>query len=171
LGSYDLRGAPILPIVDLTGNGAVDTRDLLRFIESWGQYDPRTDIGAAPWGDGIVDAADLEVLMSYWGQQVDDPTLLAHWKLDETEGNVAYDSAGLNDAAVVGSALWRPAGGAVNGAVEFDGATFVVADLVLNTGEGPFSAIARSREALPDKSSFPRLEGRIGCRPIPSPAP
>jgi len=48
LGSYDLHAAPILPIVDLNGNGAVDTGDLLHLIEAWGQTDPGFDIGPAP---------------------------------------------------------------------------------------------------------------------------
>ena len=36
-------------------------RDLERLIESWGRDDPPIDIGPAPWGDGTVEAADLEV--------------------------------------------------------------------------------------------------------------
>jgi len=35
---------------------------------------------------------------------------LAHWKLDETEGDIAYDSAGVNDALVLGDLLWQPTG-------------------------------------------------------------
>jgi hypothetical protein len=45
-----------------------------------------------PWGDGKVDANDLEAFMSYWGQDLPDPNLVAHWRLDETEGAVAKDS-------------------------------------------------------------------------------
>ena len=49
---------------------------------------------APPFGDGVVDVLDLELLMSHWEQPVDDPTLLACWKLYETEGTIAPDSAG-----------------------------------------------------------------------------
>jgi hypothetical protein len=129
------------PPVDFDGNGFVDMSDLLRLIESWGQDDPAVDI-APPFGDGIVDAEDLKVLMGSWGLQVQDGTLAAHWKLDETEGLTASDSAGSHDGTVVGIAAWRPAGGTVGGALEFNGTTFVATDFVLNPGKGPFSVLA-----------------------------
>ncbi|MBN2130839.1 MAG: hypothetical protein JW741_15160 [Sedimentisphaerales bacterium] len=129
-------------VVDFNGDGMVDIKDLLRMIESWGQYDPDLDIGPTVFGDGIVDAADLEILMSHWGQEIPNPYLIAHWKLDEAEGLIAEDSAGHNDATVIGTPTWRSAGGAVDGALELDGATFVVADFLLNPQEGPFSVFA-----------------------------
>jgi hypothetical protein len=119
---------PIVPIVDLNGNGKVDTNDLLRLIESWGQNDPAVDIGPAPWGDGTVDAADLDVLMRYWGQEVNDPTLVAHWPLDETEGVIACDRAAGNDGMIIGLPQWQPQGGTIDGALELNGMTFVAAD-------------------------------------------
>jgi hypothetical protein len=130
------------PVVDFNGNGTVDINDLLRLIESWGENDPSCDIGPNTFGDGIVDEADLEVLMSYWGQDVQDGTLIAHWKFDETEGPIACDSAGQNDATVIGVPVWQSASGAVDGALEFNGTTFVVADSVLNPKEGRFSLFA-----------------------------
>jgi hypothetical protein len=57
-----------------------------------------------------MDVLDLELLMSYWEQPFDDSTLIAHWALDETEGAVAYDSAGINDASLVSEPLWQPEG-------------------------------------------------------------
>jgi hypothetical protein len=57
-----------------------------------------------------VDKDDLEILMNYWGQGVNDPTLLAHWALDEVEGRVAADSVGTSDGTLVGNSLWQPAG-------------------------------------------------------------
>jgi len=129
-------------VVDFNGDGMVDIKDLLRMIESWGQYDPDLDIGPTVFGDGIVDAADLEILMSHWGQEIPSPYLIAHWKLDEAEGLIAEDSAAHNDATVIGTPTWQPAGGAVDGALEFDGATFAVADFLLNPQEGPFSVLA-----------------------------
>ena len=65
------------------------------------------DIGLTPLGDGIIDSADLEVLMAHWGQTIDDPTLVPHWTLDETEGDIACDTTDVNDASVVGGAAWR----------------------------------------------------------------
>ena len=67
-GPYgDIYQAPILPIVDFNGDGKVAIEDLIFLIDNWGQSEPLCDIGPMPWGDGIVDAQDLEVLMSYWG--------------------------------------------------------------------------------------------------------
>jgi hypothetical protein len=47
---------------------------------------------------------------------------LAHWKLDEAQGNVAADSSGnANNGAVLGNPVWRPAAGWLAGAMELDG--------------------------------------------------
>jgi hypothetical protein len=89
----------------------------------------------------VVDAAGLEALMAYWGQEPPDPWLIAHWKLDESQGMTAHDSAGVNDGTVMGAALWQPGGGYVDGALEFDGTTFVVADSAVGPAS-PFSVFA-----------------------------
>jgi hypothetical protein len=130
-------------VVDFNGDGIVDIKDLLRLIKSWGQDDPLCDIAPLPSGDGIVDVLDLELLMSYWGQSVDDPTLMSHWTLDEAEGAVAYDSAGLNDAFLFGGPVWQPEGGAVGGALAFDGVDdYAFAQRGLNPADAPFSVFA-----------------------------
>ena len=49
-------------MVDFDGDGIVAMNDLLMIIESWGTDDPKCDIGPMPWGDGVVDEADLETL-------------------------------------------------------------------------------------------------------------
>jgi N-acetylneuraminic acid mutarotase len=139
-----------VPSPDFNGDGFVDIKDLLRLIESWGQDDQIIDIAPPLFGDGVVDALDLELLMNYWHQPVDDPTLLAHWALDETEGIIAYDSAGVNDAVVVGGTVWQPNSGQVDGALHLDGVDgYVVAGLVLNPVEGPFSVFAWIKGGLP----------------------
>jgi hypothetical protein len=45
--------------------------------------------------------------------------LVSHWKLDETSGTTARDSAGNNDGTLIGDATWME--GWIGGAVEFDG--------------------------------------------------
>ena len=131
------------PLPDFNGDGFVNIKDLLRLIESWGTDDPIVDIAPRPSGDGVVDALDLELLMSYWEQEVDDPTLIANWALDELEGAVAYDSAGVNDAIVIGGTTWQPDDGQVNGALQMDGIDgCVIANKVLNPANGPFSIFA-----------------------------
>lgn len=69
-GAGDMWQAPILPVVDFDRDGKVALSDLTLLVESWGTDDPQRDIGPMPWGDGVVDAADLEVFMNYWGQEV-----------------------------------------------------------------------------------------------------
>ena len=117
------------------------------------------DIAPPPFGDGVVDALDLELLMSYWGQEVQDGTLVAHWKFDETEGTIASDSAGDNDSTVIGIPTWQPAGGVAEGAMEFKGATFVVADFVLNPKEGPFSVLAWVKGGTPGQAIISQQTG------------
>ncbi|MBN2133721.1 MAG: hypothetical protein JW741_29740 [Sedimentisphaerales bacterium] len=150
IGTQD-RGLALFrprPVVDFNGNGSVDINDIVRLIESWGQPDPTCDIGPTVFGDGIVDRADLEVLMSCWGQEVQDGTLLAHWRFDEQEGPIACDSSGSHNGTLIGVPAWQPDGGVVGGALECGGATFVVADSVLNPS-GPFSAFAWVKGGAP----------------------
>jgi N-acetylneuraminic acid mutarotase len=155
---YDTGFTITAPPPDFNGDGIVDINDLLRLIESWGQDDPLVDI-APPFGDGVIDVLDLEVLMSFWGQEADDPTLLAHWALDEVEGIVAHDGAGVNDAAVIGTPVWHPAGGIVDGALELDGTTCVVAEEVLGPGEGLFSVLAWIKGGAPGQTIVSQADG------------
>ena len=130
-------------VVEFNGDGIVDIKDLLRLIDSWSLDDPMCDIAPQPFGDGVVDALDLELLMSFWGQPVDDPTLITHWALDEAEGDVAYDSAGVNDAFVIGEPVWQPDSGQVNGALLLDGVDdYVITGAAPNPADGPFSVFA-----------------------------
>ncbi|MBL7189540.1 MAG: PD40 domain-containing protein [Phycisphaerae bacterium] len=123
-GNYDLWQAPILPAVDFDGDGTVGMSEVLAMIDAWGTDDRLCDIGPMPWGDGVVDEADLEVLMGHWGQEVTigKPELVAHWAFDETEGTTAHDTAGTYDANLIGDPVWQPNGGIAGGALEFDGA-------------------------------------------------
>jgi Tol biopolymer transport system component len=57
--------APILPIVDFNGDGAVDVTDIDILIDRWGEDEPLCDIGPMPWGDGVVDVEDLVVLVEH----------------------------------------------------------------------------------------------------------
>jgi hypothetical protein len=140
VGDWDIWKAPIYPDVDFTGDERVDIEDLILLIEHWGQSNPAYDMGPTPWGDGVIDAADLEVLMRHWGQ---DANFIAHWKLDETGGDIAYDSAGENHAAVMGNAIWQPGKGQVNGALQFDGAsTYLNTPFILDPVKQPCSVFA-----------------------------
>jgi len=82
--------------------------------------------------------------------RVDRMGLIAHWNLDEVEGNRAADRVGTHEGIVEGGALWQPAGGKKGGALAFDGADdYVSTDLVLNPSAGPFSVYAWVKGGAP----------------------
>ena len=109
-------------------------------MDHWQTSDPLCDIGPTAWGDGIVDIQDMMVLAEYlkpgFGR-------VAHWKLDETEGEIAYDSIGSNNANVHGDAVWQPEGGIIDGALELDGIDdYVESTLILNPVHRTFRILA-----------------------------
>jgi PKD repeat protein len=65
--------------------------------------------------DTIVIESDTTVTAVFHSSPV------ARWLLDEVLGLVASDTAGANDGMLVGGATWRPLGGRLDGALEFDG--------------------------------------------------
>jgi hypothetical protein len=150
IGGADIWQASIDPIVDLNGDYRVDIEDLTILIEHWGQQDSMCDMGPIPMGDGIVDASDLEVLMRHWGE---DSSFLAHWKLDETGGIIAYDSVLSNDAVVMGDAIWQRESGQVDGALQLDGVTsYLSAPFILDPIRQPFSAYVWVRGGQPGQT-------------------
>jgi hypothetical protein len=159
-GNADLWQAPIIPVVDFNGDEIVDIKDLVRLIESWGKDDPSVDIGPMPWGDGKVDAKDLEVLMRYWQQEILDPALAAYWKLDEAEGSVAQNSVSDNDGILHGEPLWQPESGKKAGALQFDGINdYISTDFVLNPADGPFSVFAWVKAGAPGQVILSQQSG------------
>jgi hypothetical protein len=84
--------------------------DELPELEEGAKYYWRVD---EVWADGTVITGDVWSFTT--GKQI------AWWKLDETGGETAEDSAGNNDGRVVGDPQWQPTGGKVGGALEFDG--------------------------------------------------
>ncbi len=159
-GGDDLWQVSILPVVDFNGDGIVDIHDLLILIEHWGTDEPLCDIGPMPWGDGIVDVQDLEVLMSYWQQEVLPVELVAYWKLDETEGEIAYDSVGVNDGILNGVPTWQPTSGIIDGALELDGIDdYVSTEFVLNPADSPFSVFAWVKGGAPGQAVLSQIGG------------
>jgi len=75
--------------------------------------DPITaDTGYPPWADAIVDIGAYEFY----------DHLVAHWKLNEKGGTMAWDSSGNgHHGTPYGAPNWKPAGGKITGALEFDG--------------------------------------------------
>jgi len=95
--------------------------------------------------------------VSYWLQ---DTGSVAHWNLDETEGSIAHDSAGSYDGILNGNPVWRPAGGRVGGALEFDGTDdYVSTPFVLNPAGGPFSFFAWIKGGAPGQVITSQTQG------------
>ena len=78
------------------------------------------------------------------------PKPVAHWRLDETEGEMAYDSVSGNYDIVMGGALWQPTGGKVDGALELDGIDdYIITPTGPNPTDGPFSVVAWIKGGVP----------------------
>jgi len=52
---------------------------------------------------------------------IENASIVAHWKLDETSGDTAKDSVGTNDGALQSNPQWLPYSGRMDGALLFDG--------------------------------------------------
>jgi len=93
---------------------------------------------------------------------VNDRRLLAHWTLDETEGDIAADSAGANDDTVHGDPLWQPTSGQIDGALAFDGTDdYISTDFVLNPADGPFSGFAWIKGGAPGQVIISQRRGGL----------
>jgi hypothetical protein len=156
-GSWDLWQVSIEPVVDLNGDGIVDAADMCIIVDHWGEDYSLCDIGPTPFGDGIVDVQDLIVLAEHLFTY---PGAVAYWKLDETEGDIAYDSVAANDAVVIGEAIWQPTGGQINGALQFDGVNdYLVTGTVLDLAEGSFSVFAWVKGGAPGQAVLSQMGG------------
>ncbi|MHC4072456.1 MAG: LamG-like jellyroll fold domain-containing protein [Planctomycetota bacterium] len=146
----DIWQAPILPVVDFNGDGIIDAADMCIMVDHWGENYRLCDIGPTPLGDGVIDVHDLVVLAEHLFEEVKDPTLIAHWPLDEAQGAIAYDSAADFDGTLIGDPMWQPDGGKVAGALQFDGVDdYVNTDFVLNPEDGKFSVLAWIKGGAP----------------------
>ena len=150
MGSYDFWQVSIIPIVDLNGDGIVDAGDMCTIVDHWGESYSLCDIGPTPLGDGIVDDQDLIVLAEHLFKEVNDPTLVAHWPLDEAEGMVVADGAGGNDGYALGDPVWLHDGGQVNGALQLDGVDdYVVTGAAPNPEGNSYSVLAWMKGGAP----------------------
>jgi len=159
-GYSDLWQVSIEPIVDLNGDGNVDTEDMCIMVDHWGDNYPLCDIGPTPLGDGIVDVQDLTVLAEHLFEDVNDPTLVAHWALDEIEGDIASDSANDNDGTVYGDPAWQTEGGMVDGALQLDGIDdYVNTPFVLDPADGKFSVFVWIKGGAPGQAILSQMGG------------
>jgi len=139
----DLWQASITPIVDFNGDGIVDAADMCIMVDYWGTDESLCDIGPTPLGDGIVDIHDFIVLTEHLFEEIFPPELVAYWKLNEGEGDIAYNSINDNYGILSGDPTWQLDNGQVAGALEFDGIDdYVETGFVLDPANGAFSFFA-----------------------------
>ena len=128
---------PEMPTVDFNDDGIVDCADMCIMVDHWKENYALCDVAPPPFGDGIVDTQDLAYLSEHL---FEDYRLTACWKMDETQGTVADDSAGVNDGTLNGGPVWQPDGGKVAGAIQLDGMDdYVGTPYVLDPAVAPFS--------------------------------
>jgi L-ascorbate metabolism protein UlaG (beta-lactamase superfamily) len=71
---------------------------------------------------------------------LDDAPLIAHWRFDESEGNIASDNVSGLDGVLHEEPAWKPENGKLVGGLELDGTDdYVSTDFVLDPSAGPFS--------------------------------
>lgn len=153
-----VSGASLLP--DFNTDEKVDLRDFAHLANHWRQDEHAVDLGPTPLGDDPVDARDMAVLAEHWLREILPVDLKAYWKLDEAAEEMALDSAGLNDAQVLGNVRWLSEGGQRKGALNLDGIDdALITPPVINPAEGPFSVFAWIRGGMPGQVLFSQEEG------------
>jgi hypothetical protein len=159
-GRSDIWQVPVIPIVDLNGDEIVDSADMCILVENWGTDEPSCDIGPTPFGDGIVDIQDLIVLSEYLFEEILPDDLVAYWKLNETEGNLAFDSISEYLGILLGNPQWQPDGGMAAGALELDGIDdYISTDFTLNPAGGSFSVFAWIKGGAPGQVIVSQTDG------------
>jgi len=147
-------------IVDFNGDGIVDADDMCIMIDHWGEDYSLYDIGPMPWGDGVVDIQDLIVLAEHLFEEVFPIEFVAYWKLDEEEGDIAYNSIDDNHGILSGNPTWQPDSGQVAGALELDGTNdYISTDFVLNPSDGPYSVFAWIKGGAPGQVIISQSDG------------
>jgi alkaline phosphatase len=88
------------------------------------------------------------------------PGLVGWWKLDETEGSIAYDGVWNNDAILNGEPLWQPAGGQRDGALMFDGVDdHISTPFILDPADAVFGVFAWANGGAPGQVVISQQDG------------
>jgi len=164
-GRVDARAALDMVLAkrcDLNNDWKVDDQDIAILNTAIDTNDLSADIAPPAKRDGIVDEQDLELMMQYLETEIPEIGLIAHWKLDESEGSIAYDSAGVayHDGTLMGNPVWQPDGGMVTGTLQFDGIDdYVRIDPVLNPADREFSVFAWIKGGAPGQVIISQIDG------------
>jgi hypothetical protein len=102
----------------------------------------------------------IECLIEGETREDNEPGLIAYWKLDETEGPLAHDSASDHHGTLVGAATWQPTGGKVDGALQLDGSSsWVTTPFVHDPAAGPFTVLAWIKGGAPGQVIVSQIGG------------
>ncbi len=152
-GRVDARAALDMVLAkrcDLNNDWKVDELDLVILNAAIETNDLSADIAPPAKRDDIVDEQDLELLMQYLGTEIPEMGLIAYWKLDETQGDIAYNSVADCNGTLIGGPVWQPDGGMEAGALKFDGIDdYISTDPVMNPADGEFSIFAWIKGGAP----------------------
>jgi hypothetical protein len=160
VGSYDIWQVSISTVIDLNGDGIINAADMCIMVDHWGEDYSLCDIAPPPFGDGIVDVQDLILLSEHLFEEIFPVELIGYWKLDEEEGDIAYNSIGDNHGILSGNPTWQPDSGQVAGTLEFDGTNdYVETGFVLNPTDGAFSVFAWIKGGAPGQVIISQADG------------
>ena len=146
---------------DFNGDEIVDGIDIDILLEHWQTDYLLCDIAPPPYGDGIVDVQDLVEVAEHLFEEILPPELIAYWKLDEAEGDIANNTVSDNNGLLSGSPAWQPEVGKIAGALELDGIDdYISADFVLDPSWGAFSVFAWIKGGAPEQTILSQVNGR-----------
>jgi len=104
---------------DFDRNWTIDLYDFAQIGNNWGKYLGPNSTGDLN-DDRHVGFEDLKIFVENWLAS----PLVAHWKLNETTGNIVNDSVSTNDGTAFGT-VWQPQEN-INGAISFDGSSYIL---------------------------------------------
>ncbi|MFB0537678.1 MAG: kelch repeat-containing protein [Anaerolineae bacterium] len=140
-------------VVDLNGDEIVNFKDFSMLAQYWHQ-------DQSPFVNRRVDYEYLAVLAENW---LADFRLVAHWKLDETEGTIANNSIGDKDGTLYGQPLWQPAAGKIDGALQLDGTNdYVRTTFALDSSVLSFSVFAWVKGGAPGQVIISQMNYIVG---------
>jgi hypothetical protein len=134
---------------DCTGDLKVNPEDLAMLCTAWqaspdaSSWNPACDI--ADPADDWIDLRDFAALARVWRRDTADPSPLAHWALDEAEGDLAQDSVGQYHGLLQGfpgdDTAWVQ--GVFGNALEFDGLDeFIAVEESTHAGNRPVHTVS-----------------------------
>jgi len=144
----DIWQVSINPVLDFNNDEIVDAEDLFELEQNMFQSNPKFDIAPPPFGDGKVDANDLD---AFFYNMFKEPGLMAYWDFNEAEGDIAHDFINSHNGVLHGNPIWRPDVG-LNGALELDGDDYISVPYIWSPSNGGFIASAWVKGGGPGQS-------------------